>query len=87
MNWRSASSSSKEIADASDLSVRAREISARIAALRSGLESDNQSDQTTPASTQPLVATSTEELNNEVSKQKDLNDLNDLKAKLLGKMK
>lgn len=84
MNWSSVSLSSKEIVDTSDLSIQVSEIAARIAALRSSLESNNQSDQTTPASTQPMVATSTEELNNEVSKQKDLNDL---KAKLLGKMK
>lgn len=83
MNWSSVSLSSKEIVDASDLSVRVREISARIAALRSGLESNNQSNQATSSQPKSMVAT-TEQADGQESRQKDLNDL---KAKLLGKKK
>jgi len=84
MNWKKESPNSKENGDTSDLSIRIREISSRIATLRSGFESNNRPNQTTSLPTQPMVATPTEELNSQVSKQKDLNDL---KAKLLGKNK
>lgn len=84
MNWRNASPSSKEIVDASDLSIRILEISSRIATLRSRLASNNQSNQTASIQSQSVVATTAEKSSSQNSKQKELDDL---KAKLLGKKK
>jgi hypothetical protein len=85
MNWKKESPSSKETNDTLDLSIRIREISSRIAISRSGFESNGRPNQTSSTQPQPMVAApTTEENNSQESKQKDLNDL---KAKLLGKNK
>jgi hypothetical protein len=84
MSWRKESQNSKEKSNGDDFSLRIREISARIADLQSRFESNIRSNQVTSLQSQPMVAAPTEQTNSQLTEKKDIDDL---KAKLLGKKK
>lgn len=83
MNWRGESKNSKEENEESDLEKQIRDIRRRIEELRSQLHTP----QPSPIRDDEKVVESPRDVEEARKKQERANELNDIKAKLMGKKK